>query len=386
MHTKIISQQNGNQGATSVRKPSGSQTAQPGAAMTTEYQERFLCPHGHNPNHPPKGTSDDMTTIRSYYVTQKWIKHPPKAPQPSLPPKDKRCGSATQNHVHLVANQLASKLEDYTTVYQKDFQAWKANKRKPFKLADSLRANEGLGATDNASKEGHSHEPQPFESVTSYRFDYVKHPVQPRTRTEKPVCQTKGLPCQAAVPLKPKVARDMKQELSDEAREFFQQFKTWSLENKFHGQGKAKKSSPPADHDNFLSTTHADYTAHKCQRTKPFLPSKQTMEKSKEPFQATTTMKEDYKTWNTPRRFPIVRKAAMDWPSSLCPKVNETAVCHSNCDATTQVSGLEHISNGNEESRMYWTTSLDKGVTWADSGICEDPPNQTLGCMVLSRS
>ncbi|XP_031140922.2 stabilizer of axonemal microtubules 2 isoform X2 [Sander lucioperca] len=369
MHPKTMSQQNGNQGATSVRKPSGSQRAQPRATMTTEYQERFLSPHSHNPNHPLKGSAD-TTTIRSYYVTQKWIKHPPTAPQPSLPPKDKTCSSVPQNHVH----QMASKLEDYTSVYQKDFQPWKANKRKPFKMADCLRANEGLGATDNISKEGHSHEPQPFESVTSYRFDYVTHPVQPRTRREKPVCQTKGLPGQAAVPSKPKVARDMKQELSDEAREFFQQFKTWSLENKFHGQGKAKKSSPPADHADFLSTTRTDYTAHKCQRTKPFLPSKQTMEKSKEPFQATTTMKEDYKTWDTPRHFPNVRKAAMDWPGSLHPKLNETAVCHSNCDATTQVSGLECISNGNEESRTYWTTSLTKGVTWADGGVCQDPP------------
>ncbi|XP_032366886.1 stabilizer of axonemal microtubules 2 [Etheostoma spectabile] len=392
MHPKTRSQQNGTQGAPSVRKPPGSQRDQPRATMTTEYQERFLSPQGHktattsstqkDPD-PPKETSPDSTTIRSYFVTHKWTKHPPKAPQPSLPPKDKRCSCAQQNPAHLVANQLASQLEDYTSAYKRDFQAWKGNKRKPFKLADSLKASEGLGTTDH--KEGQSHEPQPFE--TSYSVDYVPHPVQPRTRMQKPVCQTKGLPGQAAEPSKPKVAPGGKQQLSDEAVEFFQQFKTWTLENKFHGQGKAENSSPPSDRDVFLSTTRADYTTHKCQRPKPFLPSKQNFEKSTDPFQTTTTMTEDYKMWDAPRRrLPIVPKGAMDWPGSRRPRVPEPGVCHSNCGAATQVSGPDCLSHGKEESRMYWATSLDKGVTWADGGVCEDPPHQILGCMVLSRS
>lgn len=324
-------------------------------------------------------------------------------------------------------------IHSHRLLFSGDFQAWKVTKRQPYKLSDSLKVNQGLVVTNSASKGrpqknsaqvaanskpvAQAREPQPFESVTSYRSDYVTHPVQPRTRREKPVYQTnKGLPLEHEVPLKPKAAWDINQELFDEASEFFQQFKTWSLETKFHGQGKAKESSPAADHDKFLSTTHSDYTAHECQRTKPVLPSMQTSEKSKEPFQATTTMKEDYKAWDTPRRLPTVHKEKLDRPKkttfsvctpkpaescktnpkpfSLHPKLNETAVCNSSCNATEcpaengAFSGFECISTGTEESRRYWTTSLDRGVTWPDGDICEEPSqaHQIISCMVSSRS
>ncbi|XP_044040629.1 stabilizer of axonemal microtubules 2 [Siniperca chuatsi] len=446
MHPKPMrqqcTQQNGSQRATSTRKFSSSQRAQTRASMITEYQERFLPPRCHtavvsttiqkNPYHPLKGMNSDMTTFRSYYVTHKWIKGPPKAPKPPTPPKgQQRCSSAPHNPVRSEANQMPSKVEDYISVYQNDFRAWKVNKRQPYKLNDSLKINQGLVVS--ASKEGNSvqaaanskpdpqvREPRPFESVTSYRSDYVIHPLQPRTRSEKPVYKTNtGLTLEHAAPSKPKVAWDINQELFDETSEFFRQFKTWSLETKFHGQGKAKESSPPADHNNFLSTTHADYTAPKCQRTKPIQPSMQTSEKSKELFQATTTMKDDYKAWDTPQSITTVRNEQQDWPKrttfpvstpkpaescktnpkpfSLQPKLSETAVCNSSCNATQKPQcpaengaffSFECISPGNKESRRYWTTSLDRGVIWPDGDICEEPSeaHQIISCMVSSRN
>ncbi|XP_051285192.1 stabilizer of axonemal microtubules 2 [Dicentrarchus labrax] len=446
MHPKTKRQQNGIQQDPSTRKQPGPQRAKTRATMTTEYQDRFLAPSCHttvvltsklkDPYHPLKGTSADVATFKSYYVTHKWTKHPPKAPQPSMPPKThQRCSSAPhnpqQNPLHLVTNQMASTVEDYTSVYKNDFRAWKTTKRQPFKLPDSLKVNQGLVAT-KASKDGRSQKhsvqvaadskpvpeepPQPFESITSYRSDYVTHPIQPRTRRQKPVQEpNRGLPMER-VSSKPKGPWDIHQQIFDEASEFFQQFKNWSLETKFRGQGKAKGPSPPAEHDKFLSTTHADYTAKQCQRTKPILPSMQSNEKSKEPFQATTTMNEDYKTWDIPRRFPTVQEN-MDWPKrttfsiitpkpaesktnpkpfSHSPKLNETAGCDSNCNVTHNppcpaengaFSGFECISNGTEESRRYWSTSLDKGVTWSDSNICEAPSEEhQIKCMVSSRS
>lgn len=323
----------------------------------------------------------------------------------------------------------------YCLFFSDDFQAWKANKRQPYRLSDSLKVNQGLVVPKSAStgrpqknsaqvaanpkSVAQVQEPQPFESITSYRSDYVPHPVQPRTRREKPAYQpNKGLPLEPVVSLKPKVAWDMNEELFDKAGELFQQFKTWSLEKKLQGQGKGKESGPPQEHSEFLSTTHADFTAHQCQRTKPILPSMQSSEKSMEPLQATTTMKEDYKAWDTPQRFPTVPKEKMDWPKrtsfSVCtpkpaesckthpkpfsshPKVNETALCHSGCSATQKpqspaengaFSGFECISNGNEESRRYWTTSLDRGVTWLDGDICEEPSetHEIMSCMVSGR-
>lgn len=268
---------------------------------------------------------------------------------------------------------------------------------------------------DNSKSVPQVPEPQPFESMTSYRSDYVTHPLQPRIRREKPAYKPRGLPFEPIASSRPKVAWDTNEEVFD--TDFFQKFKTWSLETKFHGQGKAKESGPAADHEKFLSTTHADYTTHKCQRTKPVLPSMQSREKSKEPLQTTTTMKEDYKAWDTPQRLPTVHKEKPDCPKkttfSLCPpaescktnpkpgslhpKANETKGCNSGCNAThkpqspdegTAFSGFECISNGNEESRRYWTTSMGRGVTWADGEICEDPSeaHQLISCRVSGRN
>uniref|UniRef100_A0A3B4TTM1 Stabilizer of axonemal microtubules 2 n=1 Tax=Seriola dumerili TaxID=41447 RepID=A0A3B4TTM1_SERDU len=440
-------QHKGGQQATAMRKLYGPQRAQTRASMTTEYQERFLPPRCHttivttstqkNPYHSLKGTSADMTTFRSFFVTHKWMKNPPKAPQPSLPPKgQRRCSSAPHNHTCSVANQLESKVVDYTSVYKNDFQAWKANQRQPYRLHDNLKVDQGLVVTKSAHK-GPSEKnsvqvdanskpveqeegPKPFERTTSYKSDYITHPMPPRTCRKKPVNQSnKGLLAEHTESFGPNLAWHMNQEVFNEASEFFQQFKTWSLETKFCGQGKAKVSSPPAGHNVFLSTTHADYTPHECQRTKPILPSVQNSEKSKEPFPSVTTMKEDYKAWSTPRRLPIVRKAEMEWPMktpiSVCtpkpsetcktnpkpcsphPKLNEPAVCNSSCNTTEKpqfpaenggFSGFGCISTGPEESRMYWSTSFDRGAPWPDGDTCDDPsqPHETISCMVSNRS
>ncbi|KAI3376479.1 hypothetical protein L3Q82_016948, partial [Scortum barcoo] len=430
-------QHDGGRPDTSGRKHYSSQRPQSRSTMTTEYQEKFLPPFCHttvistskqkDPYHPLKSTYNDMTTFRSFYVTQKWI----KPPQLSAPPKGhRRCTSAPHNTAHFVANQMISKVEDYTSVYKNDFRAWTVNKRQLFKLSDNLKVHEGLVVTSTSSKEGCAQEnyaqvdskavPKarklpPFESVTSYRSDYVTHPLQPRTRREKPAQQNNtGLSLEYQVPQKPKATWDINQQLTDEASELFKQFKT--LKTKFHGQGKAKESGPPSDYDNFLSTTHADYTPHKCQRTKPVLPSMLNIEKSNEPFQATTTMKEDYKAWDIPRRLPAVQKGKLDWPKktgfsvctpkpaescspnpkpfSLQPKLDGTAACKPSCDASKKhqcpvenrtFSSFECISNGTKESKSYLTTSLERGATWPDG---EEPSqtNHIISCMVSSKS
>ncbi|XP_029382809.1 stabilizer of axonemal microtubules 2 [Echeneis naucrates] len=407
----------------------------------TEYQDRFLPPHCYltiftstnkNPYHSLKGTSADISTFK--YVTYKWMKTPTKVSQPALPPKfQPRCSSAPNPHTRFVENQ-----EDYTSVYKNDFQAWKANKRQPYRLQDSLKVNQGLVVPKNASKETHSQrnsfrvdanckpapqeqEPQPFESMTSYRCDYIPHQVQPRRHRMKPMNRNNtALPSERAESFGPKLAYHKNQELLNEASKFFEQFKTWSLETNFHGQGKAKVSSPPADRHGFLSITHADYTPHEYQHTKPVLPSVQSSEKIKEPFPTLTTMKEDYKAWNTPRRMPIINKDQMEWPkktpikvctlkpaescktnpklSSLHSNQEETPVHNSNCDATEKhqsagengvFSTFRCISTGDEETRMLWSTCFDKKGAWLDNDICEDDTDQTqqiISTMVASQS
>nr|XP_020480044.1 uncharacterized protein LOC109974267 [Monopterus albus] len=373
----------------SMRKHCGPRWAPARTSMTTEYQDRFLPPCCHmavistakqkNPYHPLKGTSSDIATYRSYFVT-KLVKNPPKAPQPPVAPRAQRqCSSAP----HM---QLKLRVEDYTSVYKHDFRAWKTNMDR---LSDSFNVNQGSVITDSPSQKGAAEvevtsppalqRPRVFESMTSYRADYVAHPVQPRTSRDKPVHRDNiALLTEPAASFTPKMAWDINQERTDGASEFFKHFKTQSPETKFHGQGKARVFSPAADHTEFISTTHADFTPLKWQRTEPILPSMQ-ISQSKEPFHATTTMREAYKDWNTLRQLPAVHKEDMAWPwkspVSACtaaaaesckttnkplrpdPKMTEAAVCNSRCNA----------------SWMHQSTSADKGVTRSDGDDGEEP-------------
>ncbi|XP_020486205.2 stabilizer of axonemal microtubules 2 [Labrus bergylta] len=364
-----ITQPTDHQQGASMRNMLGSQRTHTRALMTTEYQERYRPPHCYkamvttttpkNPYHALKGTAADVTTCRAFYVAHKVIKTPPKPQEPSLlPPKEnQRTASAVG------AKQTASTVEDYKTVYQNDFRVWKVTKRQPFKLSDSLKVNQGLSVTSTAPKEGSFEKgpvcvaadskpdremakSQPFERMTSYRCDYVAHSAQAKIQSLKPANQTNS-------------------DLLSEAA--------------------AKKTSPSSDREEFLSTTHADYKGHQCPRTKSILPTLQNFEKSKEPLETTTTMREDFKAWNKARIFPTFNKIKQNAPqkstASVCScepahickndqkplspqsKPCETRVCNSNYPVTKETptpadngfsSGCECISNGNEESRRFW--------------------------------
>ncbi|KAG7495957.1 hypothetical protein JOB18_009244 [Solea senegalensis] len=282
-----------------MRKCSSSQRAQTRASMTTEYQERFL---------PPCCIKTVIST-----PTQRDLCHPLRSGAGMTmirKTKDhQRCSSAPHNPASYALNQLASKMEDYTSVYKNDFQAWKTNQSLPYRLHESLKVNQGLAVTGDSKDRSHDSFVQvytnskPFESITSYRSDYVAHSLQPRTRREKPANQTsKDLLSESTASFRPNLVWQTNPKLFDRASELYQQFKNCSLENKHHCQDKFQVSRPPADHDAYLSTTHAVYVPHKCERTRPILPSVLHSKKSKEPFLATTTMKEDYRAWNVPQR------------------------------------------------------------------------------------
>ncbi|XP_068164117.1 stabilizer of axonemal microtubules 2 isoform X2 [Antennarius striatus] len=260
--------------------------------MTTEYRERFIPPSCHRALSAP---------VRSYCVTQKLIQTPPKDPQASVPPKRHQTGSgALHNPVSLVENQLGSKVEDYTSVYQSEYRAWKPDKQYPYKLTGCLKVAQGLVVAGSASNEGQTMRssgqdvtklvPQPsFESLTSYRLDYISHPVQARK------CREPGESTRS------KVTWGVNQQLLNESSKL----KNWSPKTELHSQVKAKESGPPVD-NTFLSTAHA---AHKCHHTKRPL-STATEEKDKKLFPGTTTMKEDYKAWVTLRRLGDTPRSA----------------------------------------------------------------------------
>ncbi|XP_041636071.1 uncharacterized protein LOC121505018 [Cheilinus undulatus] len=328
----------GHQQGSTVRKHVGSQRPHTQTLMTTEYEERFSLPNSYkklvtttkqtNPNHPLKGTAADVSTFRSFYLAKKWIPTKPKLPQATVTTttKDQQITVNAANN-----STWSSEVQDYTSTYRNDYRVWKISKRQPFRLTDNLT---------------------------------VRTP---------------------AASLKSEEARDAKK--FNDAGQFSKKCKSWSTD-KNSSQGKVKETSL-SEEGRFLSTTMADYIVHQCQCRKPIRPSKtQNFVKSQEPMQKTTTTREDFKSWKIQRRAPIPPKheltvksatlpdgyATNQKPSDLQPQLREsasTSVTQRPADEEF-MSSFEEISHKNGETRRSWTTSLKRGVTWADDG-CEEP-------------
>ncbi|XP_040929266.1 translation initiation factor IF-2-like isoform X2 [Betta splendens] len=376
------------------------------ASMTTEYQDRFLPPCCHkavittqtqrNRFHPLRGTSHDVSTYRHL----KQPKAPdPTAPLPSAPPTVRQsCSSAARG----------SKAAGYTSVYRKDFQAWNANGRRWCRTSESHKdaAQTELDSEDAADKK----ERPPLESITSYRSDYVAHPLPPRA-TRRPVHQGPRPVSQPGPRLGPEPVSQpgpgpvsqpgpgpvsqlgpgpvsqpgprLGPELagptcpaSDGANELFQHFHNCSLQSKFHGvrQGDAEPT--------FLSTTHAHFTAHQCQRFRPALPPVRPTGGSKEPLQTTTMRAEDPE----PRHSlhwgcgPAPGLKPESRTSSLSFKTSRTAAC-------TGADPARRPAAFRSESRMCWSTSLDGGGTRPEGDRGEEPAQaQRFISCVVSRS
>jgi len=270
-----------------------------------------------------------------------------------------------------------------------DFQAWKADRRQPFKMKDNLSVSLGFAATNNTSKAEPKHasvnaksaqqkqERKPFDGISSYRSDYVPHPVQPRQRRVNPAHQTtKGR--ENVESSRPKATCATNQELHDRANEFFEQFKSWSLETKH--QGQTTESNLTAEHK-FQSTTHADSLAPQHQGSKSALLSRQTSERSTVPFQDTVSMKECCRAWDRPQR-----NTPLDWPmtttfsgckpkpaetnqtsSSLHPRVTENAAFK--CSWKETQRNLPPAEKGGFSpfqctTSMCWSSPLDRGLAW----------------------
>ncbi|CAJ1086348.1 stabilizer of axonemal microtubules 2 [Xyrichtys novacula] len=298
---------------------------------------------------------------------------PPEVQQPSMQPKHQgRTSTAPQN-----CACWANKAKDYVTTYQNDFRVWKINRRQPCRPCDYLKVSQGLSVKSNVPKRGtfrrkvaqvpvnpkkdpEVKEPPRFESNTTYRVEYVAHGVQPRTRTKKPAYQSNNIR-----PTKTNVGSDVNQTLLDNPSDLFEQFKSWYIKSKSSGRGKTKDSTPTEDQATCLSTTVQNF------------------EKSTEPFDATTTMKDSYKVWNVPRRLPISLKKS---GFSLRHEPFRTpcnCICNSTCNVTQQqqspaekgvTSALECIAKGKEESKtLDGAAKVNGGVTQADSKVCEEP-------------
>ncbi|XP_075999837.1 stabilizer of axonemal microtubules 2 [Genypterus blacodes] len=320
-----------------------------------------------------------------------------------------------------------TKIHSRPPFFKDDFRAWDAHKRQPYKLSDNLKVSPATFTTTTTFKDAFcpkspgkmtenfkptppARESQPFDGTTNYKTEYITHPLPLRTLREKPLYQSnsstltrvftthenyKGLPQPPASSCKPKVTWERNPAPFEGTSESREKFKTWPLEPKF--QRKAEEYSPPTQNMASLSTTHADYMAHKFQRRRSARLPVEAWERKGETFQTNSTMKEDYRVWDTIRCPPIIHKEELEWSkdeiektttyrSVFTPKhIQRSISCkplarpssHSKSmmeDITTYHSSYntkpQRITAGAEEPRLYQTTSVDAVGTHPDNGIC----------------
>ncbi|KAK5622672.1 hypothetical protein CRENBAI_026494 [Crenichthys baileyi] len=192
--------------------------------MFTEYQASFRPPSKYttitftsklkNPYHQQRGTGADIALFRRKHSFKQQTSNPPKAGRPSVPPKNHTgtAGKLTHTTVTKTLHETG-----YTTVYQNDFQAWIPDKLQPFRPKASVRTDKRLTETGRSKggKKNSAENEQRKPFITTYKGDYVPHPVQPR-RNKVFNQSHKVLPETYAA--------------NQEHLEFFQQFKTWSIE------------------------------------------------------------------------------------------------------------------------------------------------------------
>ncbi|XP_069819594.1 stabilizer of axonemal microtubules 1 [Dendropsophus ebraccatus] len=164
---------------------------------------------------------------------------------------------------------------------------------------------------------------EPMNYITNYNIEYVPHQIEKRVHKKenyRPSKDTfnclatqrqdhKGLPEKAAKSLKPRYS------LAGRAficlSEFQDKYQMWPLPPSFE-----KKSVPyqkPTDKMDVISTTQFDYTPHIPQRQASYKPVQQ-YQKGSKAFEASSTMKEDFKPWQCKKVSPIWQQSNLQLP------------------------------------------------------------------------
>ncbi|CAL1590146.1 unnamed protein product [Knipowitschia caucasica] len=231
---------------------------------------------------------------------QQWVSHPSKLPSV----KD----SCTKKCCCDQICPVCLKGDTNLTTHRSDYQSWNTNfLRQPYKHPDNFKITQGMNLVDK----GH----EPMENQSNYKLAYLPHPPQLRSKLDMPRIQASsiqlGQPCHGVV----------------------HHQRPWTSDAKLGRNGK--------DKDTFLSTTHADYIWHPLQRTLPIIQGRQSSAvKSKAPFAGTTTMRDDFKKWDLPRRPSTAQTDKKDWTkgysqisfSTCANKANHCSKCFNHRD------------------------------------------------------
>nr|XP_033775401.1 stabilizer of axonemal microtubules 2 [Geotrypetes seraphini] len=331
--------------------------------LLTEYVEKYpqyvscIPPQSLKPKsayQPERGRMDDITTFRSDYIPYD-VPRFFRVPQEYKPKSGQvDYGTTYRNHYnpHKVEpitlarpvqrkHSLGGKYDTVPT-YRDDYRQWDGERREPIKQGQSIPPPTGKFAHSTTFQDEYidkglvptiSCKPPnrtkpcmiPFNGATSHRLSYVPHGPQPRyvkpKEEYKPSSQPleditthrlnfKGIIGELAKSCKPehgKIGSDVRFEGTTE---FHDSYPPWSVSlPQFHKFPDYIPPSTPMDAD---TTTHIDYIQHRFSPVAPIKPVSQ--RKPSGPFQSSTTMREDFRAWDSSRQGIIKRDEQIPKP------------------------------------------------------------------------
>uniref|UniRef100_A0A8D0G1S2 Stabilizer of axonemal microtubules 2 n=1 Tax=Sphenodon punctatus TaxID=8508 RepID=A0A8D0G1S2_SPHPU len=332
----------------------------------TEYSDKYLQygnvspPESLKPKQayqPHRGKMEGISTFKSDYLPYDVVNRPARVQEEYKPrPGEIDLGTTYRrdyNAHNVQPLTLARPLErkqvrggklDTIPTYQDDYRAWQVPRREPNKLDSTYHPpTEKFGnlttfQNDFVPRElnlRQSFKPPavaklsglPFDSVTSHRSSYVPHHLEPkfvRSKDEyKPSSQPfedltthrhdfKGLLGEIPHSFKPQYSKAESNAHFDGMTEFRDRFQPWLVSlPEVH---KAKEYVPPSGAMDLNSTSHLDYIHHEINPVAPIRPVSYGR-KSNAPFQASSTMKDDFQAWDSCRQEIIKRHQEIPKPT-----------------------------------------------------------------------
>ncbi|XP_009708096.1 PREDICTED: protein FAM154A [Cariama cristata] len=215
----------------------------------------------------------------------------------------------------------------------------------------------------------------PFENTTSYRVNYVPHPLEKRyvhkneeyKGNEVPFddltthkVSYKGLAGQPAKLAKPCQPRTPYNHPFFSITEFQEKYQAWPQPPLFIK--KPDVYLPPLEKMDLHTTTQTDYKHRNGTPAKMCRPLSQ-LRKSIEPFNSSSVMKEDYKPWLCKRLKPIIHAPELSFPAKPM-----------DCLTTFQTHYVPHPLTVTKSCKPGWSgpkhhTPLDAKTTYATSYI-----------------
>ncbi|XP_053909906.1 stabilizer of axonemal microtubules 1 isoform X1 [Cuculus canorus] len=317
--------------------------------------------------------SDEIMDLTSTYK-QDYKSYPISQVPPCLPP---------------VTRHIPDTKMNTRTTYKSDYVQWDEPKTEPIKLNDRFCPSEekfdyrttvqddylyrGPVVTESCKPLNLVQKNKvPFENVTSYRLNYVPHPLEKRyvhqyekyKATEEPFegftthnTSYKGLagePAKLAKPYRVKIHHDLPFSSTTEFREKYQAWPRCPVITK-----KPDVYHPPLEKMDLCTTTQIDYKYRngkpaKICRSLPRL-------KSPGAFNSSSVMKEDYKPWLCKRPKPITHA-----PQLTCPAEPM------DCLTTYQTHYVPHLLRVTKNYKPGWSgpkphALLDANTTYATS-------------------